>query len=858
MISNKKLLYLLIILSIFLILPTSFANEDLNITDNLEVANDENQYLQSNVIYVDSSGDDGGSGTEENPVKTISEGLNLVNDGGTIYLRGNYVGEKNSNFTLSGNPNNVDFIGIDDCVIDGNFTSSFAVINSGTYSFSNISFVNHFKTGDDTVSGGVFHNIGGKITLTNCIFEDNYICAVNKTYGGAIDNSGEITIIDCIFKNNTVDVSNSSGFRKNAADGGAISNIGKIYIYNSSFFENKALRNGGAIRTQDSPNTYIKNCTFEGNVAAYHMSGGSFGGAIYTWNCGLDLYDSTFENNRIYDASGYGAQGGAISCDRGTKSINIYNCEFINNTAGGVGSVGGQSIYLGSVDANINYCTIDTSIYSATQSVNLDYNWWVVDGKINNLIENLPKSVVIKTYAELAISTDTAEIIEGAIIPINVNLCWNGSENRENINLIPVKNISLFSYSGILADENGNLTNGSFKTSIKLNNSVDPSVAVVVDGVLFNLPLTKLDTTSKISITGTEIFKGDAAVIFINLNKPENGICLIDVGNAKYYVQLNNGLANMSISNLDVGSHDVLVRYIGDSKIENATSTIVVKDRISPNMTIHVNLTDIAVELPNDATGDVAIKVDGKIISTINAAGKVSVAISNLTGGIHLIEVSYSGDDKYSPLTKQDFVADKINTKIDVNSKITLLASDVGAGESGGTLTFALTDDNNNQLSNKTVHVALNGKIYSVETNDEGYGKLKVSLESSNVYTCAISFEGDEKYAASKLTISKLTVNKKKTTISASSKTFKSKSTKKISVTLKTVKNAVNGKTYLKKGKKLTLTVNGKTYSAKTNAKGIAKFTIKLTKKGKYSAKIKFAGDKTYKSSTKSIKITIK
>ena len=41
-------------------------------------------------------------------------------------------------------------------------------------------------------------------------------------------------------------------------------------------------------------------------------------------------------------------------------------------------------------------------------------------------------------------------------------------------------------------------------------------------------------------------------------------------------------------------------------------------------------------------------------------------------------------------------------------------------------------------------------------------------------------------------------------------------------------------------------------------AKGIAKFSIKLTKKGKFNAKIKFAGDATYKTSTKSIQITIK
>ncbi len=860
MIFNKKLFSLLITVLILLIIPTSFANEDLNSTDSLEMSIvDETQFLQINEVYIDSSVDVGGNGTAENPVKTISEGLNLVNDGGTVYLKGNYAGEKNSNLTLSGTPNDVAFVGIDGCVIDGNFTTSFAVINSGTYSFTNISFVNNYKTGGDTVSGGVFNNVNGKLTFTDCLFENNYVCAVNKTYGGAISNSGEVTIMNCVFRNNFADVLNSSGFRKNAADGGAISNIGKIYIYNSCFLENKALRNGGAIRTQDSSNTYIKNCIFDGNLAAYHLSGGSFGGALYTWNCGLDLYDSTFRNNRVYDASGYGAQGGAISCDRGTKSINIYNCEFVNNTADGVSSISGQSIFLGSVDANINYCAIDTSIYSATQSVSLDYNWWVVDGKFNKLIESLPKSVVIKTYAELMISINDAEIVKDEIIPLTVNLCWNGSENQEKIDSIPIKKIYLSSDSGILDDENGNLVNGLFETSIQLNNIVNPSISILVDNVLFNLPLIKSDITSNLSVTGDKIFKGDTAVIFITLLTQESGLCLIDIEDAKYYVQLNNGFANMSISGLDVGNHDVFVRYVGGNKIENATSTIVVKDKTSLKMNVNVNSTNVNVELPKDVTGNITIKIDGNVISTLKASDKMNVDVLNdLTGGIHVIEVIYSGDNKYSSLTVHDFVVNKINTKIDVNSKITLLASDVSAGESSGIITFKLTDENNNILSNKTVHVALNGKIYPVETNDAGYGKLKVSLEAGNVYTCAFSFEGDEKYSATPLTITKLTINKKKTTISSSGKTFKVKSTKKVSVTLKTVKNAVNGKTYLKKGKKLTLTVNGKTYSAKTNAKGIAKFTVKLTKKGKYSAKIKFAGDKTYKSSSKSIKITIK
>ena len=52
--------------------------------------------------------------------------------------------------------------------------------------------------------------------------------------------------------------------------------------------------------------------------------------------------------------------------------------------------------------------------------------------------------------------------------------------------------------------------------------------------------------------------------------------------------------------------------------------------------------------------------------------------------------------------------------------------------------------------------------------------------------------------------------------------------------------------------------VNGKTYKAKTNGKGVVKFNIKLTKKGKYTAKIKFKGSKTYEACKKNIKITIK
>lgn len=102
---------------------------------------------------------------------------------------------------------------------------------------------------------------------------------------------------------------------------------------------------------------------------------------------------------------------------------------------------------------------------------------------------------------------------------------------------------------------------------------------------------------------------------------------------------------------------------------------------------------------------------------------------------------------------------------------------------------------------------------------------------------------------------------KKKTMIKAKNKKFKaSKKIKRLKVTLTTIKgSSVNGKKYLKSGKKLTLKVRGKTYKVKINKNGNAIFKIKkLNKRGTFKAKIRFKGDNLYKSSSKTIKIKIK
>jgi hypothetical protein len=103
-------------------------------------------------------------------------------------------------------------------------------------------------------------------------------------------------------------------------------------------------------------------------------------------------------------------------------------------------------------------------------------------------------------------------------------------------------------------------------------------------------------------------------------------------------------------------------------------------------------------------------------------------------------------------------------------------------------------------------------------------------------------------------------VNKKPTSITASAASYKaSAKTKKYTVTLSTQPcSSIDGKTYMASGKVMKLQIGSKTYTATTDSKGKATFDISLTKKGTYTATVKFVGDQSYATSSKTVKITLK
>ena len=159
---------------------------------------------------------------------------------------------------------------------------------------------------------------------------------------------------------------------------------------------------------------------------------------------------------------------------------------------------------------------------------------------------------------------------------------------------------------------------------------------------------------------------------------------------------------------------------------------------------------------------------------------------------------------------------------------------------------------NGKALANKKVTVKVGTISKTLTTNSKGQVSLNVATLVPKTYTATVKFAGDSAYTASSVK-PKVVVNKAKVKIAAKAKTFKVKAkTKKVTATLK------NNKGKVMKKVKLTLKIGKKTYKATTNSKGVATFKVKLTKKGKYTGTVKFAGSKYYKALSKKVKITVK
>jgi hypothetical protein len=415
------------------------------------------------------------------------------------------------------------------------------------------------------------------------------------------------------------------------------------------------------------------------------------------------------------------------------------------------------------------------------------------------------------------------------------------------------------------------------KSNFTLPSSLLPGV--------YNLTATYMGDDKYISNKNTTLFSipDKEDIDYMKINKVNNdivvtlpsnasGYVVVDIDGTKYHVPLKNGVAELNIPhNLPNGNYTITAVYSGDGHYANATNstlieingtdekivTIINFERVENNLTVIGNLKDAEGNLLrnmnltyqlNDGNKEI-IKTDGDGIFKLQA-------ISHST-----IKVEFEGTNKFkyaNATLSLDKFLDIRNISSIISDMYTTYAVDFDLGERGNYFKFRLVDDKGKALANKPVQIGFCGVVYNRVTDSEGYAQLQINLNTPFIFTFAIAFLGDDDYNAS-FVVQQIVVNKKPTVLSANNEVFKaSEKSKKFKVTLKSsVGSSIDGTPYIGMGKKVTLNVDGKTYTAKTNAKNQAIFKLSLTKKGTYTATIKFDGDVRYESSKTTAKIKI-
>lgn len=284
----------------------------------------------------------------------------------------------------------------------------------------------------------------------------------------------------------------------------------------------------------------------------------------------------------------------------------------------------------------------------------------------------------------------------------------------------------------------------------------------------------------------------------------------------------------------------------------NATKLKVVA--VATQMNISSTQRGVVVIAIRDANGNAVSGVTvNYVINGENMTGITdengTITISDLTNEV-VVSAVFAGNG--------NFLAS--NNTADFNFTIPKVATQLScAGVTtyynvGKNLVVTLKDANGNVLANKMVTVNFIGKTYTKVTDANGQIIFKLSATLlPKTYLTTITFAGDETLINSSVA-TKVVVKKATVKMAASAKTFKKfLKTKKYSITLK------NNLGKVMKNTKVTLKIKGKTFSAYTNSKGVATFKItKLTKKGKYTSYVKYAGSKYYNALNKKVVITLK
>ncbi|OWT33764.1 hypothetical protein BGI41_00765 [Methanobrevibacter sp. 87.7] len=493
--------------------------------------------------------------------------------------------------------------------------------------------------------------------------------------------------------------------------------------------------------------------------------------------------------------------------------------------------------------------------------INCENGIEVCNAKVENNTINVDKNAIISSKDTIIKNNNITTPRLGLLIKdtnitiLNNNFNITGKDNYAiaielDKSNITINNNTINTYYGI-ATRQGNLGNISI-----INNTINSEKsAIYMTGTLDSIKINenKINVYNNQSTeTGIVINGTNNSEINNNIIKTNGEYAIVTEDNITIknnYLTGNTNLAEDAISQVnenvsDNYPHRIAYNFNTDEKGNIIARIFDNKNNPLSNKTVTylINGTPSYKTLVTDKDGKVNISdIYGKVNLTVIITGDTSryIGDKNITFTVKTIRKT----------------EERLATKI-VSYDFNQVAVDFYNGERGGYFVAQLLDENNNPLANKLVQVGFNGVAYKLITDSNGLAKLQINLAWAGIYTFAVAFLGDDDYNGS-FVVNKITISKKATSLVVPNKRYASSSKSKIiTVTLQGQKAVgsghVNGV-----GKTVKVTVNGKTYTAKINSKGVATVKVSITKKGTYTVTTRFDGDYGFNSKVTTSKLTI-
>lgn len=796
----------------------------------------------THVIYVGQN-EENGDGSPENPYKNFSLACDGVNDEKANVTINVYEGTYYLGSILKFNCSNIHIQGINSNVIiknqynikgtstvDGSKQSFGLTSLNGTFSMSNIIVDGSGWTQSNLITPNpkrttyffIFYNglSSNDVIFNNCTFLQYYSMLPQNTLNNNVVHNNKFSFNRCKFEGNIEKTGYFGVCKNNVSFEYCIFNLTNIL---------------GLDLGSSSKNYTMNNCWFSQNLLPsylfYHEAG----------NIG-EYIGMNINKYAIF----------SISEEKiGDKTYEIIGKLLWNDTSSdGIGNLGNMAVLLMSDTGDLNQTTaiLENGTFKVLYTSNS------ASHKITATLDNAVESI---EFQSINISLDSPSITYGDKQNITVTLPseYNGVIYVTVNNKTYKKDIEFTSV--VTIDISDVLPAGTYDVNVTFVDKIDNENCTIYGFNTTTITVSKVSNYEFDATVTDSIYLGDNATVTLNLPNDANGTVSIKIGeneaitfNVNDVININNFVAGANVVNITYNGNE---KYDSKSIVKNVVASA--KTTITTtNVTTIYNVAKYLV-VTLTANGEVlANKTINVVVGTINenlttnASGQVSIDVSTLAPNTYVANIAFAGDDAY---VKSNATAKVIINKIASSLTSPKVSTIYNVAKK---LVITLKDVNGNILANKKVSVKVGSISKTLTTNTKGQVAVDISKLTPKTYTAKFTFAKDTIYADSSNT-AKVSVSKATPKIIAKETTFKAKTkTKKYTITLKDNKGKV-----IKKAK-VTLKVKGKTYKATTNSKGKATFKItKLSKKGKHTSTIKFAGNNLYKAVTKKgIKLTVK